>query len=137
MSALIKVMGMLIVLFIGVNCTFWSHLGCLRQKVTVFAHSGITHGYAKEIYKKCCDTDHTVSIKEIKKYGKLEIYDIAVSVFSPLGVSLSLSHTHIGLPWGFNFNFPTSIPVTFIIMKVPPRGIFVGSFLIYYTKLAW
>lgn len=33
---------------------------------------------------------------------------------SPLGVSLSLSHTHIGLPWGFNLNFPTSIPVTFI-----------------------
>jgi len=75
-----------------------------------------------------------VSIKEIKKYGKLEIYDNAVSVCSPLGVSLSLSHTHIGLPWGFNFNFPTSIPVTFIIIKVPPGGILVGSFLIYYTK---
>ena len=27
---------------------------------------------------------------------------------SPLGVSLSLSHTHIGLPWGFNLDFPTS-----------------------------
>ena len=33
---------------------------------------------------------------------------------SPLGVSLSLSHTHIGLPWWFNVSFPTSIPVTFI-----------------------
>ena len=29
-------------------------------------------------------------------------------------VRLSLSHTHIGLPYGFNFNFPTSIHVTFI-----------------------
>ena len=33
---------------------------------------------------------------------------------SPWGVSLSLSHTHIGLPEGLNLNFPTSIPVTFI-----------------------
>ena len=33
---------------------------------------------------------------------------------SPLGVSLSSSHTHIGLPYGFNVNFPTSIPVSFI-----------------------
>ena len=30
---------------------------------------------------------------------------------SPLGVSLSLSHTHTGLPSGFNLNFPTSIPL--------------------------
>ena len=33
---------------------------------------------------------------------------------SPLGVSLSSSHTHIGLAYGFNVNFPTSIPVSFI-----------------------
>ena len=33
---------------------------------------------------------------------------------SPLGVSLSLSHTHIRLLWEFNLNFPTSISVTFI-----------------------
>ena len=31
----------------------------------------------------------------------------------------SLSHTHIGLPWGFSFNFPTSISVTFI-WEFPP-----------------
>ena len=90
----------LVVSLMGVNCTFCSHLGCLRQKVTVFAHSGITYGCAKEIYKNCRDIDHTVSIKEIKKYGKLEIYDNAVSMHSPLGVSLSLSYTHIGLPLG-------------------------------------
>ena len=30
---------------------------------------------------------------------------------SPLGVSLSLSHIHTGLPQGFNLNFPTSIPL--------------------------
>lgn len=38
---------------------------------------------------------------------------------SPWGVSLSLSHTHVGLPEVFNLNFPTSIPVTFN-MGVPP-----------------
>ena len=40
---------------------------------------------------------------------------------SPIGVSLSLSHTYIGLLWGFNLNFPTSIPVTFI-WEFPPPG---------------
>ena len=33
---------------------------------------------------------------------------------STSGVSLSLSHTCFGLPWGFNLNFPASITVTFI-----------------------
>ena len=40
-------------------------------------------------------------------------------MWSPLGVSLSLSRTHIGLPWEFNFNFPTSIPVIFIWESAP------------------
>ena len=35
---------------------------------------------------------------------------MSVLVWSPLGVSLSLNHTHIGLPKGFNFNFPTRSP---------------------------
>ena len=37
----IKVTGMLVVSFWGVNCRFWSHLGCLGWKVTIFAHSGL------------------------------------------------------------------------------------------------
>ena len=32
----------------------------------------------------------------------------------PSRVSFSLSHTHIGLAWGFNFNILTSIPITII-----------------------
>ena len=36
----------LIVLLRGVNCRFWSHLGCLGWKVTIFAHSGIALGCA-------------------------------------------------------------------------------------------
>ena len=37
----------------------------------------------------------------------------------PLGVSLS--HTHIGLPYGFNLNFPTSISDTFIWESTLPH----------------
>ena len=39
---------------------------------------------------------------------------MSVLVWSPLRVILILSHTHIGLPRRFNFNFPISIPATFI-----------------------
>ena len=35
------------------------------------------------------------------------------------GVSLSLGHTHIGLPYWFNLNFRTSIPATFIWESLP------------------
>ena len=41
------------------------------------------------------------------------------------GVSLSLSHTRIGLPQGFNLDFPTRIPVTF--MQEFPREIFLKA----------
>ena len=37
----VKVTGMLVVSFKGVNCRFWSHVGCLEWKVTIFDHSGI------------------------------------------------------------------------------------------------
>ena len=32
--------GMLVVSLWGVNWRFWSHLGCLGWKVTIFVHSG-------------------------------------------------------------------------------------------------
>ena len=38
----------------------------------------------------------------------------SVLVWSPLGVILSLSHSHTGIPQGFNFSFSTSIPITVI-----------------------
>ena len=37
----IKVMGMLVVSLRVINCRFWSHLGCLERKITIFDHSGI------------------------------------------------------------------------------------------------
>ena len=36
-----KVTGMLVVSFRGVNCRFWSHLGCSGQKANIFTHTGI------------------------------------------------------------------------------------------------
>ena len=39
---------------------------------------------------------------------------------SSLGISLSVSLTHSGLPKGFNLNLLTSITVTFILESSPP-----------------
>ena len=78
----------------GGACKFWSHLGYLGWKVTI----PLPFWY------------HLVLC--IKKFTRNA--PTLTNQKSPLGVSLSLSHTHIGLPWGFNLNFPTSIPVTFI-----------------------
>ena len=48
----------------------------------------------------------------IKKFPKYAL--TLTTLKSPLGVSLSLSHTRTGFPQGFNLNFPTSIPVSSI-----------------------
>ena len=37
-----KVTGMLVVSLRGVNCRFWSHLGCSGQKGNIFTHAGIS-----------------------------------------------------------------------------------------------
>ena len=84
-----KVMGMLNISLWDVNGRFWSRLGCLGQKVTIFAHSVISlctaliiRAVHKEICKKCS----------------------VCLVWTTLGVGLSLSPTHIGLPLRFNNN---------------------------------
>ena len=94
----IKVTGMLIVSLRGVNCRFWSHLRC--QYMCPFRyHLGLC----------------------IKKFTKNAITPITQN--SPLEVSLSLSHTHISLPQGCNFNFLMSIPVTFIWESPCPSSV--------------
>ena len=56
----IKVTGMLVFSLWGVNCRFWSHLGCLGRKVTIYLPIQVSlRAVLKEIYKKCVDTDHT------------------------------------------------------------------------------
>ena len=77
----VKITGLLVVSLRGVNCRFCSHFGCLGWKVTIFAHWKVTK-FAKNV----------LTLTTWK---------------SPLGVSQSLSHTHIGLPMGFNLNFHT------------------------------
>ena len=56
-----KVTGMvLIVLLRGVNCRFWSHLGCLGWKVTQYLPIQVSHRLCiKKFSKKCPETDHT------------------------------------------------------------------------------
>ena len=71
------VTGMRIVSLWGVNYIFWSHLGCLGWKDTIFARLRYRLGLCVKIITKNVDTNHT------------EL---------PLGVSLNLSHTHLDLP---------------------------------------
>ena len=47
---------------------------------------------------------------------------VCVLTWSLLGVKKSLDHAQIGLLWGFNSKFPTSIPTPFICrVPSPPR----------------
>ena len=54
----------------------------------------------------------------MKKYKY--IYIVCVLTWSLLGVEKSLGNGQIGLLYGFNSKFPTSIPTPFIC-RVPPR----------------
>ena len=56
----------------------------------------------------------------IKKFTKNAL--TVTTQKSPLGFSLSLSHTHIGLPKRFISNLLTSMPVTFT-SESPPRAV--------------
>ena len=55
----IKVTVMLFVSLLGLNCRFWSHLGCLGWKVLYLPIQVSLSTRHKEIFKKeCPDTDH-------------------------------------------------------------------------------
>ena len=52
---------------------------------------------------------------------------------SPLEFSLSFSHTHFGLPKGFNWNFPPIVTVTFLwespwVLYVPSSFCFLSKY---------
>ena len=54
------------------------------------------------------------------------VLDVCFSMVSfRNGVILSLSHTHIGVPWGFNFSFSTSIPIS--VIGEYPQGTILGE----------
>ena len=65
---------MLVISLWGVNCRFWSHLGCLGWKVIIVVQVSLSTVH-NEIFKNAL----TLTTQK-----------------SPSGVSLSLSHTHIG-----------------------------------------
>ena len=91
----IRVREMPVVSLMGVNCRIWFHLGCLGRKVSILAH---LHSFL----------DVCFSMVSFRK-----------------GVILSLSHTHIGVPWGFNFSFSTSIPIS--VIGEYPQGTILGE----------
>ena len=90
---------MLVVLLWSVNCRFWFGVWNGKSLYLLIQVSLLNSTVHKEIYKK---------------------YLTLTTQKSPLGGKLSLSHTHIGLPWVFNLNLPKSNPVTFIRDSHPP-----------------
>ena len=88
----------LVVSLWGVSCRSWSHIGCLGWKSPYLPIQLSLRTVREEIYKKCPDTHHA----EISFRGQFK------SQPNPL-------------PWGFNLNFPTSIPAT-LIYETPPYG---------------
>ena len=75
----------------GVNYRFRCHLGCLGRKVTIFVFSGIALGL-------CLEKNSKLAVVAFFEW----------SLF--IGVSLSLSHTHNGLPEGFHLIFRRASP---------------------------
>ena len=112
----IKPTGKLVVSLWGVNCRFWSHLGFLGWKVTILV----------------CLFRYRLVLR-IKKLTKIAL--TLTTQKSSLRVSLSLSHTHIGLPWRFNLNFCRASPS--LLHGSPPRGL--DSFCVFQasTKQIW
>ena len=93
-----KVTRMLVVSLWGVNRRFWTHLGCLGGKVIIWFRYRLV----------LCITKNALTLTTQK---------------SPLAVSLSLSQTYIGLSLGFNLNFPTRFPVTYIWESSPAMNV--------------
>ena len=48
---------------------------------------------------------------------------VCVLTWSLLAIKKSLGHAQIGLLYGFNSKFPTSIPIPFICSFPPPPGV--------------
>ena len=95
----------------GVNCRFWSHLRC---------PSGTQSHYI-------CPFRYRFN-RVVHKLQKNTV--MSVLVWSLLVVSLSLSHTHIGLPERFDFNFPTRFPS--LSYGSPPRALILSDTLLLF-----
>ena len=105
---------MLVVSLWGVKGGFWSHLEKVSQPrpqgFSLKKMGGKSPGDEVESHYICPFRYRLVLC--IKKFTKNAL--TLTTQKSPLGVSSSLSHTHIGFLQGFNLNFPTKILVSFI-----------------------
>ena len=99
----IKGLGMLVVSLRGVNFGFWSHLGCSGQNAIIFSSESLVQDCTWKNIKICLLSE-------------------CVLTWSLLGVKKSLGYARMGLFWGFNSKFPTSIPTPFICRIPPPPG---------------
>ena len=104
--------GMLVVSLKGVNFRFWSRLGCSQQNTIIFSR--------KSLFKGCIRRN----IKKLYIFNSFYLLDSCNQSikWSLVGVIKRLGHGQIGLLWGFNSKFPTSIPTPFI-RESPPRGV--------------
>ena len=90
---------MLVVSLRGVNLGFWSHLGCSGQNAIIFSRDRSPWLRRSPL---------GLHAKKIQKH----VYCLCLK-WSLLGVKKSLNHAQIGLLYGFNSKFPTSIPTPF------------------------
>ena len=79
------------VLHLHINCRFWPHFGTESHYICPFRYESLMV-VRKEIYKNC--------------------RDVCLSMALFMG-QLNFSPSNVGLPQGFNFNFPSCISVTF------------------------
>ena len=90
-----KQMGMLVISLRGVNCGFWSRLGCSEQSANILCRQGLVQGFAKKhrITQGCFFPDDYVFISL-----KLIAYRICVFLSGLFqGSKFFLSHAQICL----------------------------------------
>ena len=96
----------------GVNFRFWSGLWCSGQITIIFSGKGLFQG---------CSERNITKLYIFNLFYLLDSCNQSLK-WSLLGVKKRLAHTQIGLLWGFNSKFPTSIPTPFGSKHFSQRG---------------
>ena len=143
--------GVLVVSLTGVHCRFWSHLGCLGRKVTIIiCLFRYRLGLCIRNLKRNSLPLNAQNLTFKKEQGiagttthlnpNPNPNPNRIASFS--GRFTLEPHPHWS-PLGFNFNFPTNIPVTFIWKSPPPPpppdelAAFFLNWMSTGTDLAW
>ena len=96
----------------GVNFRFWSGLWCSGQITVIFSGKGLFQG---------CSERNITKLYIFNLFYLLDSCNQSLK-WSLLGVKKRLAHAQIGLLWGFNSKFPTSIPTPFGSKHFSQRG---------------